>query len=230
MALIKCSKCGGLLSDKATKCPHCGCSIEEIKGSEPKVTVGVEVSNEEQKENASHKVTTEGNSKTALIIFIIAILALSIACIIGSQKNQSKASDLILDPDSFACEVAKATEVLEDSDVAEAAPVSQANINSNKHSYEFVVNGMTLRLTFDKSEETAKLEVDGHTFYGTCEHDGLYRENQIQVTGFDGADNYDINKGSSSCSWRIYGPWIDYKNNYLYITADAAKSLNPVIE
>lgn len=27
MALIKCEECGGMVSDKATSCPHCGCSI-----------------------------------------------------------------------------------------------------------------------------------------------------------------------------------------------------------
>ena len=28
MALIKCSECGGTISDKAKACPHCGCPIE----------------------------------------------------------------------------------------------------------------------------------------------------------------------------------------------------------
>ena len=77
MALIKCSKCGGLLSDKATKCPHCGCSIEEVKASEPKQTAEVEVSNEEQKESASPEETTGKGWMINLIIFIIIIFVLA---------------------------------------------------------------------------------------------------------------------------------------------------------
>lgn len=30
MALIKCPECGGLVSDRAKKCPHCGCPMEKI--------------------------------------------------------------------------------------------------------------------------------------------------------------------------------------------------------
>ena len=30
MALIKCSECGGTVSDKAEKCPHCGCPVSCI--------------------------------------------------------------------------------------------------------------------------------------------------------------------------------------------------------
>ena len=36
MALIECSNCGHMISDKATKCPKCGCPIgrQTSKGSE----------------------------------------------------------------------------------------------------------------------------------------------------------------------------------------------------
>jgi hypothetical protein len=30
MALIKCSECQGMISDKAVTCPHCGSPVEEI--------------------------------------------------------------------------------------------------------------------------------------------------------------------------------------------------------
>ena len=30
MALIKCSKCGHVVSDKASFCPNCGCPIEHV--------------------------------------------------------------------------------------------------------------------------------------------------------------------------------------------------------
>ena len=32
MAMIKCKICGAMISDKATKCVECGCSIKEAKG------------------------------------------------------------------------------------------------------------------------------------------------------------------------------------------------------
>ena len=35
MALIKCNECGNMISDRATKCPKCGCSI--TKGSKPHI-------------------------------------------------------------------------------------------------------------------------------------------------------------------------------------------------
>lgn len=30
MALIKCTECGEMISDKATVCPHCGAPIEKM--------------------------------------------------------------------------------------------------------------------------------------------------------------------------------------------------------
>ena len=35
MALIKCNECGHMISDKATKCPKCGCPT--TKRSEPHI-------------------------------------------------------------------------------------------------------------------------------------------------------------------------------------------------
>lgn len=34
MALIKCEECGGMVSDKATQCPHCGCPLEPVETEE----------------------------------------------------------------------------------------------------------------------------------------------------------------------------------------------------
>ena len=31
MALIKCNECGQMISDRATKCPKCGCPIERVE-------------------------------------------------------------------------------------------------------------------------------------------------------------------------------------------------------
>lgn len=30
MALIKCTECGNMVSDKADRCPHCGCPVSVI--------------------------------------------------------------------------------------------------------------------------------------------------------------------------------------------------------
>ena len=45
MALIKCTECGAQISDRARKCPSCGCPIEEIL-KEPDKKICVECGNE----------------------------------------------------------------------------------------------------------------------------------------------------------------------------------------
>lgn len=104
--------------------------------------------------------------------------------------------------------------------------------NRNQYTFEFVVSGTINRISFDKQEETAQLYVkgdfapEGKTFYGICQYDGLYRKGQIKISGFDGADKYDIHHNGEKLSWH-WGVWIDYQNNYLYITHDAARAMNP---
>ena len=36
MALIKCTECGNMVSDKADRCPHCGCPVSIILGESEK--------------------------------------------------------------------------------------------------------------------------------------------------------------------------------------------------
>lgn len=146
----------------------------------------------------------------------------TIGALVMSPSNYSYSSS---NDSSSTTEYADSADV-EDETVS-ASGTESTNTDGNQYTYEFVVSESTYRLTFNKFEKTAKLEVDGHTFYGTCEHDGLYRPCQIHVTGFDGADDYDIHKGNSSCSWSGFGPWVDYEKNYLYVTTDAAKAKNP---
>ena len=79
---------------------------------------------------------------------------------------------------------------------------SSSTHNGSQYAFDFEVSGTTYHLSFNKEDETARLEVNGKTFYGTCDCDGLYREGQIRVGGFDGADDYNIHKGGEGCSWK----------------------------
>ena len=56
MALIKCTECGHMISDKATKCPNCGCPTQD---------------------NLTHGFESAKKSKNGLI-WLISILSLSV--------------------------------------------------------------------------------------------------------------------------------------------------------
>lgn len=105
--------------------------------------------------------------------------------------------------------------------------------NKTQYAFKFVVGQATYKISFDKEEKTAQLYVEdalapeGITLYGICEHDGLYREGQIEVHGFDGSKDFNIVKNGERLDWSLGGAWIDYKNNFIYVTHDAARALNP---
>ena len=165
-----------------------------------------------------------------LIVIGIFVTLLLIFISLGSRTNQEV-------PNSYS--VASDTSEVEETYIAESAdsdtvapydsPISSSSSsthNGSQYAFDFEVSGFPYHLSFNKEDETAKLEVNGKTFYGTCEFDGLHREGQILVGSFDGADDYNIHKGGERCYWSN-GVWIDYKNNYLYITQNAAKAYNP---
>ena len=76
MALIPCSQCGHMISDKAYNCPKCGKSI-----------------------NASTQPTTSGNNsdnkgyKTAILVTIIVILAIALIVVLVIAFNKNKHDD-----------------------------------------------------------------------------------------------------------------------------------------
>lgn len=148
-----------------------------------------------------------------------------IGALVMSPSNYSYSSS---NDSSSATEYADSAGVEDETVSASGAEsnMESSSSNSNQYAFEFVVSGMTYRISFDKSEETAQLVVDGHTFYGTCEYDGQTHDGQIYVGGFDGARAYDISKGQAE-GWWENGYWVDYKNHFIYITRNAAEAKNP---
>lgn len=49
MALIKCKECGGIVSDLATTCPHCGCPVENQQRTVVCPECGQEISEKDMK-------------------------------------------------------------------------------------------------------------------------------------------------------------------------------------
>ena len=224
MALIKCPECGGTVSDKATKCPHCGYNFQ----TEPTVE------QPEPEQNEPEKVEPENNKsglRTTTLIIAVSVVILLIVGLILLFGNRNRDNDYYYPQDTIAAESYTSTAdttgcVADASSDSETSSYSEPAANANEYTFQFVVSGMTYKLTFNKSEKTAQLNVNGETFYGTCNYDGFFREGQIEVRGFEGASDYNIIRKDSRATWG-YGVWIDYKNNYLYITQDAAKAYNP---
>lgn len=223
----KCNECGCQMEDNAWFCPECGCPVEDVKGSAPMESEKVE------NETIDKKAPSDETSFKVFVliasgIFVALIFFLCISS--GSRTNQnvqnldSVVSDSAVAEESYIAESADSDTVAPDDSPISSS--SSSTHNGNQYAFDFEVSGFPYHLSFNKEDETAKLEVNGKTFYGTCDCDGLYREGQIRVGGFDGADDYNIHKGGEGESWD-YGKWIDYKNNYLYITQNAAKAYNP---
>lgn len=76
MALIPCSQCGNMISDKASNCPKCG---KPVNTSTPPATSG----------NNSDKK----GSKTAILVTIIVILAIALIVVIVIAFNRNKQYD-----------------------------------------------------------------------------------------------------------------------------------------
>lgn len=85
MALIKCKECGHMISDKATKCPKCGCPImkqEEIRtsqASQDKV---------QQVQPAYYEQNNSGNSKKTLYAIIGVLMALLVGLGLWMWKSE----------------------------------------------------------------------------------------------------------------------------------------------
>ena len=201
----KCNECGCQMEDNARFCPQCGCPVKDVKESAPMDPEKVENENEDK------SPSDETSFKLTIVLIAIGIIVtlIVIVCTSGSRTNQNvQGFDSVAPSDSYTSSSSSSTH------------------NGSQYAFDFEVSGFPYHLSFNKEDETARLEVNGKTFYGTCEYDGLHHEGQIKVGGFDGADDYDIHKGGEGESWD-YGKWIDYKNNYLYITQNAAKAYNP---
>lgn len=206
------------MEDNARFCPQCGCPVKDVKESAPPMEPEkVENENEDKKAPSD-----ETSFKLTIVLIAIGIIVtlIVIVCTSGSRTNQNvQYLDSVASSDSVEADTVAPSDSYTSSS-------STSPHNGSQYAFDFEVSGTPYHLSFNKEDETARLEVNGRTFYGICDYDGLYREGQIQVGGFDGADDYNIHKGGERCYWSN-GAWIDYKNNYLYVTENAAKAYNP---
>lgn len=245
MALIKCPHCGKPISDRAVKCPHCGCDPKEeitiIQHDNDVESAYVETANVPNEEQDNNSLS---NKKIAVIFICVTLGCIAFFCLLilfppkntHDHSGQAYADSSVVADTTVAENACDSTVAEDETDVAgsngEANSEHTSTGNKNDYSYSFVVNGTSYRISFNKQEKTAQLYVEGDyapngkTFYGSCEFDGLYREGQIKVEGFSGAVDFNIHFKDEQLSWSS-GAWIDYKNNYLYITQDAARAMNP---
>lgn len=105
MALIKCSECGGMVSDKAEVCPHCGAPIkheEQINESQPDQAVETAANVAEDKKepiNLSQGTATanapkQAKKKNKKVIIISAIVIIIVALIgIRAYNNHQIAAE-----------------------------------------------------------------------------------------------------------------------------------------
>lgn len=237
------------MDDNARFCPQCGCPAEEdVNVSAPK---GEAKEQKKENRNLPPEDKWESNDKSNKTFVIVIVLVVAVAVAVGFSllfaplpvsTGVYSAPSGTADSDSTMvvtdCTSADSTVLVDATDEAGSNDAYVANeseksaTTGNSYAFEFVVSGTTYRITFNEQEGTAQLYVkgdlvpNGKTFYGYCQLDGLYHKGQINVSGFDGASDFNILRGNERASWSA-GIWIDYKNNYLYITQDAARAYNP---
>lgn len=98
MALIKCTECGNMVSDKADRCPHCGCPVSIILGESAKAAENPPV-----KEPAQRPDPVPETSATAVdpesqaahdkkvqkgFIFTMCLVVLCIIGVVATSSNQ----------------------------------------------------------------------------------------------------------------------------------------------
>lgn len=79
MALIKCKECGKEISDKADKCPHCGCPVSySIEKQDENIVTNTNIVQEERKPNTEQKVanTKKEKKKDSVLSIIAAVLSI----------------------------------------------------------------------------------------------------------------------------------------------------------
>lgn len=80
MALINCPKCGGMVSDKAAKCPHCGSSTNVVLQEANTPTINEQV----------YKTKQKNTSKWILPIVSLVIASIAIMTIFVTQHKSTK--------------------------------------------------------------------------------------------------------------------------------------------
>ena len=120
MALIQCPACGGTCSDQATKCPHCGCSINQKASPKAKP---VEMVSKNKKRNSDHSLLRS--------LAIIPLILVGIGCLVSIPSNLSVSSSASSSHQSRQSYERQAdeetTEYLEGKRLASAADVARDN-------------------------------------------------------------------------------------------------------
>ena len=100
MALIKCKKCGHMISDRTKFCPHCGCPKEFSIKEESSTTEDTPISEETYANNKTATTTQDieeydiekntGNGVLLRIVVVITIVALIFAAFLfGRQEDRN---------------------------------------------------------------------------------------------------------------------------------------------
>ncbi len=102
MALIKCTECGGTVSDKATTCPHCGAPVEVPQeestyetNTDESVSEADAPSNEAESTASQAQAERPKPSKKKVAIIAAVIAAVIIAAIIGFVVTRDKEAPVI---------------------------------------------------------------------------------------------------------------------------------------
>ena len=90
MALIKCTKCGQMISDKAFKCPKCGCPVELNERDTSKISEDVKsnaiVANDSKALTMiplpPKNIKTFWKNKNHLIFLVLSIIILALIAIV----------------------------------------------------------------------------------------------------------------------------------------------------
>ncbi len=222
------------MDDNARFCPQCGFPVEKTK-----ITTSTETEKPSNEEQQGGSTPSEGDSNNSYVYIIVGISVVIVLCVtfimIVSNGSRTAKTDRYTDADTTAVAIDEDTTAVDTENVEtqeEEKTAEKSATVGKSFKFEFVVNGTTYHISFNKEEKTSQLYVEGDyapngkTFYGSCDYDGLYRDGQIEVGGFSGADDFNIHFKDERIKWE-FGAWIDYKNNYIYITNDAARAMNP---
>lgn len=98
MALIKCTECGNMVSDKADRCPHCGCPVSIILGESAKAPEKPPVKEPAQRPAPVPEASTPAEAQDAQaahdkkvqkgFIFTMCLVVLCIIGVVATSSNQ----------------------------------------------------------------------------------------------------------------------------------------------
>ena len=99
MSMIKCPECGKEISDKAEKCPNCGCPMEEIK----KIVSDDDYQAEQQYQDMLNRLKARENKKSVSIAksydfvgrMIVGIIYIVVSCLVLFQSCAAQLSNSI---------------------------------------------------------------------------------------------------------------------------------------